>query len=692
MPLSCRTCARRKVKCDKAAPSCSACRKSKLECSYESPHPRERKRKLLSSELLERLARYEHVLRQHGLLESAQAGTSASGHVASTQAPDGSISLLWDEPEDTGMTGKLVTTRGGSRYVSSLLWQNLEYDEAECRSESEDFEDDAAPYDASDPLTVAMMDARPRRLHHYHPAPFQARLLWAKYIENVEPLCKMLHIPSTTNMIEATMRRFETASNPDDCVASRAEECLLFAIYHFAVFSMTDDECLAKLENSRAVLLQRYHLAARQALVNAFFLKTTEFTVLQALVLFLLSSQHSYDPSTYWVLTGAAVRIAQRIGLHRDGERLGLPPFEVEMRRRLFYQLLPLEARASQTAAMGISTPPYSWNVRPPLNINDDQIWPGMAETPQEQKGATEMIFCLSRACLGSFFLRSARPGNGSGAGGGLTSWHLKDAQESERIISQAESEAEEKFIRYCDVVNPLHFLTICTARSGVTAMRLRVKLAKVRSQSATDADARDAFQLALKILDTDSAVCAHPGIERYRWHIKPFMLWGTWDASVFIVTTLAKGQGMPSPREADAAWETLKSMHRNHDQLYAPHRPLYASLRRLTMRAWEVNPPSWADDIEKTGFIDALRSDSNHGDQDGNKLLSQEKNRDTAASALVCHGSGAGPNLYFALGHDFDPEGADWSSSWEHFVREQAGQEQYELDFEWKDSYMNGS
>jgi hypothetical protein len=590
-----------------------------------------------------------------------------------------------------------------------LLWQNLEYDEAEDQSESESVEDDSAvPSDGSDPLTAALMDGRCRPLDHYHPPPSQSRFLWATYIENVDPLCKILHIPSTGKIIEARLQRYEDNSVPEACTPSRADECLLFAIYHFAVFSMTDDDCLARLHESRAALLQRYHLAARQALVNASFLKTTEFTVLQALVLFLLSSQHQYDPATFWILTGAAVRIAQRIGLHRDGEKLGLPPFEVEMRRRLFYQLLPLEARASQTAGMGISIPPYAWNVRPPLNINDDQIWPGMmmTETPQEQKGATEMIFCLSRACLGSFFLRSTRGGNGSGGGETLSAWRLKD-EEAERMVSQAESEVEEKFIRYCDVVNGLHYLTICTARSGIAAMRLRVKLAKVRSQKATQADTEEALKLAAQILSTDYAICSHTDIKRFRWHIQLFILWGTWDSLVFTLTTLVKGPGMLSPQETDRAWDGLRSMYRNREQLYAPDRTLYASLRRLTMKAWDVNPPSWADDKELTEFIDILRSvhdkdQSRHtrtggegnslADQDRSRLLSEANNTEVAGTASVCRPPEGGSNLDFALDHDFNSVTAEWPSSWDNLIGEQAGQEQYGLDFEWTDSYMNGT
>jgi hypothetical protein len=131
-------------------------------------------------------------------------------------------------------------------------------------------------------------------------------------------------------------------------------------------------------------MMQRYHFATRQALVNAYFLKTTEMSVLQSLVLFLLPCRYFYDSHTYWILTGVAVRIAQRMGIHRDGDKLGLSPLDVQMRRLLFYQLLPLDGNASVLSGTGISVMPDAWDTQPPLNIDDDQIWPGMTETPQE--------------------------------------------------------------------------------------------------------------------------------------------------------------------------------------------------------------------------------------------------------------------------------------------------------------------
>ncbi|GAM35580.1 hypothetical protein TCE0_017f04024 [Talaromyces pinophilus] len=584
MSFSCQTCAKRKVKCDKMTPICSSCRKTKLDCLYQTPLPRSRKRKLCDDDF-ERLLRYERILHQHGLLDA-----EPSPPVGETP-PEDPISLQWNEPGESG-SGKLLANQGKSRYIDSRFWRNFGDHEIQGMLEGEPQEDYDGGINGSitDPLTGAFMGSQ-QDLLQYHPTHTEAMFMWELYIDRVEPLGKILHVPSTAEMLARASKEPEKAS--------RTDECLLFAIYHFSVFSMTEDECITQLGKPRATLLERYHFATRQALVNASFLKTTQLSILQALVIFLIPSAYSYDSNTYWILTGVAVRIAQRIGLHRDGEILGLPPFEVQMRRRLFYRLLPLDANAGQMSGVGLSILSLAWDTKEPLNIDDDQIWPGMTEAPKEKKGASEMIFCLSRASVGKYFAKAGRPSNGSGS-------HFRDYQEAELVINKAETEVEETFIRYCDVINPLHFLIICSIRSGITAMRLRIRLPRIRNQTATDEEKRNTFQLARKILDTDSAVCANASLTKYRWHTRPLFLWGTWDSLVVVLTTLWRNGNILSAPEVDEVWKCLESIFYNHDELLELKRALYLAFGRLTLKAWDTHPPSTS--VQEPSFITTLR------------------------------------------------------------------------------------
>jgi len=180
---------------------------------------------------------------------------------------------------------------------------------------------------------------------------------------------------------------------------------------------------------------------------------------------------------------------------------------QVQMRRRLFYQLLPLDGIASKMSGTGIVTLSMqdAWDTEPPLNINDDQIWPGMTQTPEEQLGATEMSFCLARLSVARFLLKASEMMR-----------VVEDYNVIELLISEAESAVEEKFIRYCDIVNPLHVLISLLVRSAITAMRVRARLPKVRDQSITTEERRELFDLSQKIIDADTTAYAYTSIRKY--------------------------------------------------------------------------------------------------------------------------------------------------------------------------------
>ncbi|EME44920.1 hypothetical protein DOTSEDRAFT_87414 [Dothistroma septosporum NZE10] len=635
MPYACQACTKRKVKCDKVTPTCFACRRSKAECVYQAPPPRRRKRKLID-DVTERLVQYEQVLLENGLL-SKEAATSVVNDEEKTSlktflktsplnaelvspyiadavdeaTPSSGMSTLagqkmslhWSEGESASKD-RLIAGQGKSRYIGSHLWRNLNEDEMGPIDEDDEEEEERqrqysthASFSAQDPLTGAFMGGANRSLLQYHPTHQEAMVLWKTHVENVEPLCKVLHISSISTMV--------TTVSQQPVTASKSDECLLFAIYHFAIVSMTNEECQRRIGHSRAVLKQDYHYATRQALVNASWLKTTEMAVLQALVLFLLSCRYSYDPHTYWILTGVAVRITQRMGLHHDGEALGMSPFEVQMRRRLFYQVVPLDGVASQLSGTGVGILADTWDTKPPLNINDDQIWPGMTEQPTEQKGATEMIFCLTRACIGVAVAKSGKVLYGISNNDTDGS---KNMSQMEQLINTIESDVEEKYIRYCDIINPLHFLAVGLGRSAMVAMRLRIRLHKIRAGTATDSEKRDACHLAQKILDTDSAAHAHAGLHKFKWHTGAFFAWGSWDAFIYVLTCLQQRAGgiVLDRVESERAWEKVEGVYANHDELLKSGQALHVAAGRLAVKAWDARPQRHA--LAEPEFIARLR------------------------------------------------------------------------------------
>ena len=659
MPYTCLTCARRKIKCDKLSPKCSSCRKGKLECAYQAPQPRRRKRKP-SGDLHEKLAEYEQILRSNNLMPSEEEPSRTE------QTPRENNSLFWLEHETARLGRLVIDDEGKSRYVDGNFWRSI--GDEDIPNLDDEREDDELVLETNgvlslDPLTAALMGST-LDLLEYHPSYQDAQILWRAHTENVEPICKILHIPSTTKMLQTI--------SAQPALASKTEECLLFAIYHFAVFSMDEEECVRHFGEVRNILLQRYQFAAKQALVNANFLSSTELAVLQAFILFLIPNRFSYDPHVFWVLTGTAVRLAQRIGLHRDGEKLGLPPFEVQIRRRLFFQVAPLDGAASQMSGTGIAMMPHTWDTQRPLNLNDDQIWPGMTEMPAEHNGATDMMFVLARATLGLCFAKTGTMGHGPTAGDSKTYAQI------DQLIKDAERDVEENFLRYCDVVDPLHFLTMGLARAGISAMKIRARLPGVKNGTAKRAEKQEILQFALKILDTDAAAYTNGSLKKFRWHARAFFAWGSWDSLIYILTTL-RDVNVFSPTEVDAAWQRIEAAYVHHGELLGLKRSLQTvAIARLVVKAWDVNPPS--NSIPEPPFITALRSTRKTRREKGvadPNIPSLETGRSETDSSdpsppggektmfgTMADGTG------LDVGQDFDIDSADWVF-WDKLIKD---------------------
>jgi hypothetical protein len=121
-----------------------------------------------------------------------------------------------------------------------------------------------------------------------HPPPGHVRQLWAVFLENVNPLVKIVHRPTTAKLIEQVCTK--------EAVLDKADEVLLFSIYLAAVISLTTEECRRHFGELRAVLSTRYQKACREALVRVKFLRTSNLHVLTGFVMYLVRTYNPFPP------------------------------------------------------------------------------------------------------------------------------------------------------------------------------------------------------------------------------------------------------------------------------------------------------------------------------------------------------------------------------------------------------------
>jgi hypothetical protein len=118
-------------------------------------------------------------------------------------------------------------------------------------------------------------------LRDAYPSPVHAFTLWQAYLQNVNPLSKVIYAPHVQDLVVEASRDLSTV--PYESVA------LLFAIYAAAVMSCKDEECQSKIGESKKALHDRYLAATQQALTATGFINSVSLVALQAFAIFLVS-------------------------------------------------------------------------------------------------------------------------------------------------------------------------------------------------------------------------------------------------------------------------------------------------------------------------------------------------------------------------------------------------------------------
>ncbi|QKX58238.1 uncharacterized protein TRUGW13939_05359 [Talaromyces rugulosus] len=420
-----------------------------------------------------------------------------------------------------------------------------------------------------------MPNTKPR-----HPPPEHIHQLWDAYMENVDPVTKVFHVPTIRPAIE------KAAANTADI--PRGFEALMFSIYSAAVMSLKDDECRQKFSEPRSDLRSRYICATKSALSRAKFMGTSNLVVLQALVLHLLSVRDVYEPRAVWSLTGVAVRIAQGMGLERDGEYLGLPPFETEMRRRLWWLLKTHDFRAAELCGLAkfrdLDTSADS--TRWPANVNDDQLYPGMTSPATESNALTDMVFISLRDELAKFTVGRVTMYRRQGKH--PSQWDLgasgNDKGEVDRACKQIEDIFETKYFRYCDPSQPLHLMTMLVGRFALNVIRfLKHHPRRWPSIEQTPLSERQlAWEISIKLLEQQSMMQSSPTLKRFSWQSAYFQ---QWHALIHVLDTLKLN---PLIEDADKAWKTVRNIYENTPEMISDtKKPIYIAVGNLCLKAY---------------------------------------------------------------------------------------------------------
>ncbi|KAH8819205.1 fungal-specific transcription factor domain-containing protein [Xylogone sp. PMI_703] len=580
---SCILCQQRKVRCDRTKP-CSNCVKARAECIHRAPlPPRRRKKKIPETDLPARLKRAEELLRKHGV------------ELDYDNAEEEPAVVLPMPHKPNHIKGTLLSEKGNSRILENPLWVNLKEELQESKVALQDFssddESDARGYPDASSILISQRNYS-EDLYSLHPEPVHIFRLWQTFLVNVNPLVKIFHAPTIQQTILDASCDLENVS--------KTSEALMFAIYFIATTSLRDEECLSTYGESKKSLITRYFHATQQALINAGYLRSLSMNVLQAYTLFLLALQKDHEPHSFFILSGSAVRIARRLGLHYDGSTQNISPFETEMRRRLWWQIISIDFRAGRLAGAGFPSWFFQYNTKLPSNVSDSDLSPTMTDFPSERPGTTEMMYCSLRYQLSISIRDIIMLRRGEKMDWGLTfdpTHPLYLAKD--RMIDELEARFQKNFMSYCDPSIPLHFLTIHTARSMICNLRLMgYYVCKNQEQAAkmTQEQSDSIFAKSLQLLEYDTLCYSNPIVQGYLWYIQShFQL----DPLIYMLRELLH---RTTGDMVEKAWQQIKLYYGNHPEMITDTKNnLYLALGNMTIKAWAKREEAMAISLGST-------------------------------------------------------------------------------------------
>ncbi|CRG87218.1 putative LRR receptor-like serine/threonine-protein kinase At1g51860 [Talaromyces islandicus] len=422
------------------------------------------------------------------------------------------------------------------------------------------------------PETAALLFGMQRgsRYAKSHPLPGMIFKFWQFFLDYINPLIKVIHAPTMQREILKAMDNLQEVD--------KSLEVLLFSIYTIVVASISAADCLSMFACERAPLLAQFRNATQQALIDADFLRTAEFKVLQALLLFMLCDPNSEES---FILSTVSVRLAERLGIvGKDNPELSF--FENEMRLRAWWQIVFLDARAAM-ARPNVSTSVTAAEmdeVRLPYNVNDSELYPEMSGPPLENGRITDMVCCIMKYDAHRIMRQSK-----------LFPAHARrwvdfemSLSDKDKLIDLVDKVYQEKYVQHCDPKIPLHSLAIHLAKVGISRMIFRAHHPRNNPEHADPQESDLVFLHSVRLIEYDNSIRHTKFPQQLLRHL---IAKTQLDALICVLTGL---QQRTVGELVENAWKQIEIFYRDHISLVdETENTLYKAMGDLALKAWQT-------------------------------------------------------------------------------------------------------
>jgi hypothetical protein len=389
--------------------------------------------------------------------------------------------------------------------------------------------------------------------------------LWLAFLKNVNPVFPIIHCGKTASSI---------LQDAQGLGHSKSHAALKAVIYFSAITSMTPEEITLVFGAQKSSLLAHSRSSAECALAQADASNTTDLTTLQALVLFIICLRRRAPTRHIWTLVGVALRAAFALGLQRDGSTFGrlLSPYQIEMRRRLWWQLYILELRAAEDQGCEPTLSRESFDTHLPLNIEDEDLplGNGIFQGPHARHGFTHMTFglvCYETALLG----QAMQPSRFAHDKQSHSHAHVESSSMASKLllIDACEEKLQKEYLLFTCVQTPITLLGRVFARFALARLRLVVQspftapsissIPCLTHQNSQGATREQLFLLSIAIVEDSIFMNDEPSLNQWNWAARKYI---PWHPLALILTELYRRE--PSLSLTQRAWRAVDGVLRS--------------------------------------------------------------------------------------------------------------------------------
>lgn len=307
------------------------------------------------------------------------------------------------------------------------------------------------------------------------------------------------------------------------------------------------------------------------------------------------------------------------MGLHRDPAQFGLPPYEVEQRRRLWWTIVGYDRRIGEMTGSTVTALSTGGDCKLPLNVNDSDLHIDGKELPTPHTGPTEMLFALTRIELAMAVASDSnrdshklKPPEKSPAGTPndrpVPTIQLVGQDGPGYTLDGYCAHMEGTYLNHCDDKIPLHFFTLTMTRQALCKMRVinyLVRMHNGENLQFREIERDNLFLQAIQMIEYDNIVQSSESLRPFKWysmHHFPF------PAYMFLVQELRHRVSGPM---VERAWEAISKNHDLRGLLNNYHSPMHIVFGNHFVKSWDAHEQAMVSagkQVRRPRFLGILR------------------------------------------------------------------------------------